>query len=255
MQHRYPACPILCDLYQEDFFGGQIPYPADFVIDWTPVTVTFYTEDKFLHDTWYDLAIECRIPRAGGSAKNSFTVTLYDECFDTMISPLPQRSNYEVDLYFEDYTDYFKGGQTKTSCEAVTHKIVPQFSTAFFPADFYIDPVFDQIYTNPMDVMNVGTYEFIIEACVSVQFITEICGPSVPFTVTIKDSCLTTEIVQIVAAPIYTVMQAAQLQMDELNLQEEMGIFGWPWTDTLSLQLGEPNKCGVIQVELTDLMD
>jgi hypothetical protein len=64
--------------------------------------------------------------------------------------------------------------------------------------------------------------------------------------VEIFDSCLTTEIVQIVSSPIYKVMQAAQKYEDTLYLTEEMGPLGWPWTDTLSLQLGIPSKCSEI---------
>lgn len=41
-------------------------------------------------------------------------------------------------------------------------------------------------------------------------------------------------------------MQEPQKGSEQIFLQQEMGIWGWPWTDTLSLQLNEPNKCGFI---------
>jgi len=37
-----------------------------------------------------------------------------------------------------------------------------------------------------------------------------------------------------------------------LNLQMEMGEWGWPWTDTLSLSLGTNNKCGYIVYSVLD---
>lgn len=80
----------------------------------------------------------------------------------------------------------------------------------------------------------------------TVQFITEICAPSNTFTVRVKDSCYSTKVTQVISAPIYTVMQEPQKGSEQIFLQQEMGIWGWPWTDTLSLQLNEPNKCGFI---------
>jgi len=33
----------------------------------------------------------------------------------------------------------------------------------------------------------------------------------------------------------------------------EMTVQGWPWTDTLSQDLGQPNKCGFISYEIIPL--
>ena len=94
-------------------------------------------------------------------------------------------------------------------------------------------------------VENVGLYTFVIEGCVEIQYGQQYnCATSQTFTVEIMDSCLKTEIVQIVSTPIFKTMQAAQLYTDDLNLVDDMTLSGWRWTDTLSLQLGEPNKCG-----------
>jgi len=97
-------------------------------------------------------------------------------------------------------------------------------------------------------VEEVGVYTFEIIACVEVDFVTSVCAPSNTFTVTILDSCLKTQITQIITMPIYKVMQAAQLDTDSINLYAEMtdfsGMSGWPWTDTVSLQTFTPNKCG-----------
>ena len=45
-------------------------------------------------------------------------------------------------------------------------------------------------------------------------------------------------------------MSEAQLGYQELFLQEEMLYTGWPWTDTLSISLGEEEKCGSISYEI-----
>ena len=107
---------------------------------------------------------------------------------------------------------------------------------------------------DPQMVDEVGEYIFVIVSCVEVDFVTSVCAPSNTFKITIIDSCLLTQITQIVTMPIYSVMQAAQLSGDIMNLYDEMtdwsGMSGWPWTDTVSLQTFTPNKCGYIVFDL-----
>lgn len=86
VKHKYPECPIYCNLYQ-DFFGFEIDYPWEIVWEWDPIDpifVSFLAEDKFLSASSYDLIIRCEIdPRASpDTTENPFTITLIDECYD-----------------------------------------------------------------------------------------------------------------------------------------------------------------------------
>ena len=97
------------------------------------------------------------------------------------------------------------------SCEEPQHRIVLIKTTAIFPAVFTINNFSKRIESNPSYVDEVGVYTFVIESCVSVQFGKQYnCANSTTFNVEILDSCLTTEVIQIVSSPIYKVMQAAQ---------------------------------------------
>lgn len=217
--------------------------------------VEFLAEDKFMSAMQYDLIIRCEIdPRATPDiAENPFTITLMDECYDVNISPAASRASYSIDLYFFDMTPFNPAGSSLFSCNTPSHQIRLVSTTAIIPADFTINDGSQMIEVDPQLIENVGIYTFVIEACVEIQFGEQYnCAESSSFTVEIMDSCLKTEIVQILSTPIFDIMQAAQLYTDSINLVDAMGITGWQWTDTLSLQLGEQDKCGRLSYEVVN---
>ena len=182
--------------------------------------------------------IQCRVDDRAypNTAENKFTVTIFDECFTTQISPLASRDSYHLPLYFFDEHSFNLAGQTKGSCEPPQHQLKLIDTNAEIPAQFFINEFTSMIEVDPQMEEEVGRYTFVIEACVPVQMgLDQICASSPVFDVEVRHSCLTTKIVQIVAHPIYTVMSAGQLATAELFLQDEMLYTGWPWTDTLSL--------------------
>ena len=237
VSHKFPECPLSCDLYADEA-GTLVDYPQEIVYGWNPMSVQFFSEDKLLHDRTFALVIQCRIDdRAySNTAENRFAVTVFDECLNTQISPLASRETYDVPLYFFDEHTFNQAGQTKPSCEAVQHQLKLVDTNAETPALFFINEFTGMIEVDPQMEEEVGRYSFAIEACVSVQLGLElICATSPIFDVEVTHSCLKTQIVQIVAHPIYTVMSEGQLGYQELLLQDEMLYTGWPWTDTLSL--------------------
>lgn len=210
IDHKFPWCPLQCDLYADDF-GTLAPYPGDIVYNWNPVTVQFWSEDKFLHGTKYDLVIQCRVDQRAfpNTAENVFSVTIFDECYNTQITPLPSEENYQVPLYFFHEEEFRQAGQTKTSCEAPQYQLDLISTDAEMPAIFFINQFTKMIEVDPQMEEEVGRYTFVIKACVQVQFVDQICVSSAVFNVDITHSCLATKIVQIVAQPIYTVMSSA----------------------------------------------
>ena len=106
MNHRYPACPIDCDLYSVIVeTGAYVDYAQAIVNAWSlPPYLEVFTEDKNLDGRAFPMVIQCRIDPSAANpvVENSFTVTLRDECYDTVISPLASLASYEIDLFFPD---------------------------------------------------------------------------------------------------------------------------------------------------------
>ena len=123
--------------------------------------------------------------------------------------------------------------------------------TAVVPANFILDEFLGTIRTFPQSFENIGTYQFIIEACVFFQDDEKNCAPSNTFTVKIRDSCYNPDRVNIVSTGFQNFLRAAQEYTDSLNLQLEMGgPSSWPWTVSLENDLNMPGLCGTITYEL-----
>jgi len=150
-----------------------------------------------------------------------------DECFETTISAPAKASSAEIALYYP-YDQFFtKATQTKASCEEATYSIITTGTNAVEPAVFGTDPFSYSLFVWPEARANVGAYSLKLRSCVTIQPFTayqkEICVDSATFTITIFDSCYTTQITQVVSAPIWTVMQRGQMETETMNLKEEMG--------------------------------
>lgn len=92
MSHRYPECPISCNLYDDMLESYPFLYNP-LVVNWVgnipEPYLEIFSEDKFLHNQLFGFNIQCQIDDRAPQpvATNTFTVTVYDECFDTTISP------------------------------------------------------------------------------------------------------------------------------------------------------------------------
>lgn len=106
------------------------------------------------------MVIQCRItPTAANPViQNTFTVTMRDECYDTVIMPIASRASYSIDLFFSDERSFSPAGQTKPSCGNPVHQIRLIDSTAVELAIFTLDDITGTISVNPQSLNNIGVY-------------------------------------------------------------------------------------------------
>ena len=82
----------------------------------------------------------------------------------------------------------------------------------------------NQIYFHPTVKANQGNYFVIIENCIEVgsgESYQEICVPSQPFTVTIKDPCLLTDVIEF-GFPAGFKVQVPVLQTRSFSIPQEI---------------------------------
>jgi len=152
-----------------------VPYNNEIVQHWegtSPLEVVIQSSDKALDGLTFDFCIECKINLAANpnTIINEFTITMYDECYDTVVSPAPIRGSYEVGLFTLDSRPFSFAGQSKP-CAPIEYELVFIDTTAAVPADFHlvydnINGVEGYIEVLPDSLDNLGLYEFRILACV-----------------------------------------------------------------------------------------
>lgn len=149
------------------------------------------------------------------------------------------------------------------SCPPILETLVrTDLKNVNVPANFQ-HPAAGVIEVNPKVYGNLGTYYFVIRACVDVDggITAPICANSPEFAVQITDPCTSTELI---TAPITTMMRQPILQTESLSMTFEMGN-GWPWIDTIDADISNSiygsGLCGQIEYavrtsdnQLTDLV-
>lgn len=178
---RYPLCPRTCSLSLVDSSSGSVvlsnPFSTDFVRGFLESTtqMSYGTNDKRLHNDQLTFLIRCTVTQGPTNqntyiADNEFTVTLRDECFNTVFSGAPQRSDYTANVYFESIVSVQTISQS-LNCNAIEYTLVPQGTTDVVTPASFVNNINDDgtIQTFPQSYNNTGLYDFKIRACISVQ--------------------------------------------------------------------------------------
>jgi hypothetical protein len=202
--------------------ANGLDFPAGFGIQFASPVFQLQSSKKSLSGSVLDLMITCESPLSttgpGGvpaTAVNSFTVTFRDECYDTQIL-VGGRNSYAIPLYQANSADYTTSKQTITTCPPVYEELILVSHDAQTPAAFSMVP--GVLSVDPKVPANLGTYDFVVKACVDVDngFTAPICKDSPRFSVQITDPCGVDN--KILTAPISTIMSKPQLQSEVLTL-------------------------------------
>jgi len=140
----------------------------------------------------------------GGSPSkivSPFKLTFATECYSAPISPA-QMLNYNINLYAEDVRFVSLPASVNPNCGPLFYELRPilAMTGAQTPAVFSLtSPSVPEVRVHPKIYNNVGLHTFVIDSCIELGVFgqpsyAKRCQPSGNIQVTIKDPCLSTDI-------------------------------------------------------------
>jgi len=215
------------------------------------ISTTFATANKAYDQRSYTLDIKAISNVSQHVATTTILITLIDECRFATITP-PDVPNMQLYLYQVMSAPFSASSIDMNGCNQIMYELEFISSTATTPTFVGFDQN-GNIGAAPGSLDNIGSYNFILHACIMVGE-DKFCNapsPSSQFTISIEDPCVTGDVMTFGwTEP----LQARQLTEDTLNLSTQIPLDTaggvWPWYSQVNMDVGA-SVCGPIDITVT----